>query len=136
MRFWLLKSEPHVYSWDDLVRDGETVWDGVRNPQAAGYLKSMQVGDEALFYHSNVGKAAVGVCRITAEAGPDPTDPSGRWVAVRVAPVRALPHPVTLGEMKATPGLSALPLIRQPRLSVVPVSSAEWTAILKLAGAA
>lgn len=134
MAFWLLKSEPDVYSWDDLVRDGETVWDGVRNPQAAANLRAMRVGEEALFYHSNIGKAAVGICRVTETAFPDPTDPSGRWVAVRVAPVRPLPRAVTLAEMKADPALSGFQLIRQSRLSVVPVRPAEWSRILELAG--
>lgn len=131
MAFWLLKSEPHVYSWDDLVRDGETVWDGVRNAQAAGNLKAMTVGDEALFYHSNVGKEAVGICRVTATAFPDPTDPG--WVAVRVVPVRPLVRRVSLAEMKGEPALGQLPLIRQSRLSVVPVRPAEWAHILAMA---
>ncbi|WP_448585004.1 EVE domain-containing protein [Thermaurantiacus sp.] len=136
MAFWLLKSEPSVYSFDDLERDQETVWDGVRNNAAAFNLKSMQVGDEALFYHSNIGKAAVGLCRITKSAYPDPTDPTGRWVAVSVAPVRRLARPVSLAEMKAEPGLAHFPVIRQSRLSVAPVRPGEWRTILALAGEA
>ncbi len=136
MAFWLLKSEPDVYSWDDLVRDGETVWDGVRNAQASANLKAMQVGDDALYYHSNIGKAAVGICRVTETAFPDPTDPGGRWVAVRVAPVEPLPRAVTLAEMKAEPDLAGFQLVRQSRLSVVPVRPAEWERILAMAGRA
>jgi predicted RNA-binding protein with PUA-like domain len=133
MAFWLLKSEPDVYSWDDLVRDGETVWDGVKNAQAAGNLKTMAVGDEALFYHSNIGKDAVGICRVTRTAFPDPTDQTGRWVAVSVAPVRPLARPVSLAAMKAEPTLRDFQLIRQSRLSVVPVRDAEWARILDMA---
>lgn len=133
MNRWLLKSEPDVYSWDDLVAEGETVWNGVRNAQAANNLKAMAVGDEALFYHSNIGKAAVAICRVTKAAYPDPTDESGRWVAVSVAPVRALANPVTLTAMKANPKLAALQLIRQSRLSVVPVRPDEWDEILRMA---
>lgn len=132
MSFWLLKSEPDVYSFDDLLRDGETLWDGVRNAQAALNLKAMAVGDEALFYHSNIGKEAVGIARVTATAGPDPKDGSGRWVAVKVAPVRRLRKPVSLAAMKAEPALAGLQLIRQSRLSVVPVGPEEWETILRL----
>lgn len=133
MAFWLLKSEPDVYAWDDLMRDGETVWDGVRNAQAANNLKAMAVGDEALFYHSNLGKEAVGICRVSRSAYPDPTDESGRWVAISVVPVRPLRRPVTLAEMKAEPLLENFQLIRQSRLSVVPVREPEWARILELA---
>ncbi|MFN3371690.1 MAG: EVE domain-containing protein [Sphingomonadaceae bacterium] len=133
MNHWLLKSEPDVYSWDDLVAEGETVWNGVRNAQAALNLKAMAVGDEALFYHSNIGKEAVGICRVTKTAYPDPTDGTGRWVAVSVAPVRALARPVTLAAMKANPALAEFQLIRQSRLSVVPVRPAEWAEILGMA---
>jgi predicted RNA-binding protein with PUA-like domain len=132
MSFWLLKSEPDVYSWDDLVAEGETVWNGVRNAQAANNLKAMAVGDEALFYHSNTGKEAVAICRVTRTAYPDPTDETGRWVAVSVAPVRPLARPVTLAAMKANPKLAELQLIRQSRLSVVPVRPDEWAEILRM----
>jgi predicted RNA-binding protein with PUA-like domain len=134
MNHWLLKSEPDVYSWADLLAEGETVWNGVRNAQAALNLKAMAVGDEALFYHSNIGKEAVGICRVTKTAYPDPTDETGRWVAVSVAPVRALARPVTLAAMKANPALAEFQLIRQSRLSVVPVRPAEWAEILRMAG--
>lgn len=131
---WLLKSEPDVYSFDQLLADGETVWNGVRNNAARLHLRAMKAGDEALFYHSNIGKQAVGICRITREAYPDPTDESGQWVAVSVQPVRRLNHPVTLAQMKAEPALADFQLIRQSRLSVVPVRPEEWQTILKMAG--
>jgi len=131
---WLLKSEPNVYSFDQLLAEGETVWNGVRNNAARLHLRAMKAGDEALFYHSNIGKEAVGLCRISREAYPDPTDESGQWVAVSVQPVRRLTRPVTLAEMKAEPALAEFQLIRQSRLSVVPVRDAEWELILKMAG--
>ena len=134
MNHWLLKSEPDVYSFDQLLAEGETVWNGVRNNAARLHLRAMKEGDEALFYHSNIGKEAVGLCRISREAYPDATDPSGHWVAVSVQPVRKLARPVTLAEMKAEPALSEFQLIRQSRLSVVPVRDAEWATILKMAG--
>jgi len=131
---WLLKSEPDVYSFDQLLADGETVWNGVRNNAARLHLRAMRVGDEALFYHSNIGKEAVGLCRISRAAYPDPTDESGRWVAVSVEPVRRLARAVTLADMKAEPGLADLQLLRQSRLSVVPVRADEWALILRMAG--
>ena len=131
--YWLLKSEPAAYSWDDLVRDGRTGWTGIRNHQAAIYLRAMRVGDLGLFYHSNQGLEAVGVLEIVREAYPDPTDEAGRFVAVDVAPRRALARPVTLATMKATPSLGALPLFRQFRLSVVPIGPVEWATILAMA---
>ena len=133
MAYWLMKSEPGSYSWADLMRDGGTEWDGVRNPAARLHLKAMRAGDEALFYHSGADKAAVGVMRVAREAAPDPKD--GDWVSVRVEPVRALAEPVTLKAMKAEPRLAALEMLRQSRLSVSPVRADEWTAILELAGA-
>lgn len=134
MTYWLLKSEPDVYSFDQLLAEGETVWNGVRNNAARLHLRAMRQGDEALFYHSNIGKEAVGLCRISREAYPDPTDESGQWVAVSVQPIRKLARPVTLAEMKAEPGLSEFQLIRQSRLSVVPVRDEEWALILRMAG--
>jgi predicted RNA-binding protein with PUA-like domain len=132
--YWLIKSEPEKYSFSDLERDGETLWDGVRNNQAALYLKAMKVGDLALYYHSQIGLAVVGIARISREAEIDPTDPAGRFVAVKVSPVRPLPKPVTLAEMKATPALSGMAMFRQFRLSVSPVTTEEWGVILKMAG--
>ncbi len=134
MSYWLLKSEPDVYSFDQLLAEGETVWNGVRNNAARLHLRAMNVGDEALFYHSNIGKEAVGLCRISREAYPDPTDESGQWVAVSVQPIRKLARPVTLAAMKAEPALAEFQLIRQSRLSVVPVRDDEWTTILRMAG--
>lgn len=134
MAYWLVKSEPFKYSWDRLVKEGRTHWDGVRNHQAANNLKAMKVGDRAFFYHSNEGLAVVGVCAIVREAYPDPSDASGRFVMVDVAPVAPLPRPVTLAEIKATPALAEMALIRQSRLSVMPVSAAHWKEICRLGG--
>lgn len=132
MARWLLKTEPESFGWNDLVAAGGTRWDGVRNAQAAINLRAMAVGDEALIYHSVSEKAAVGVARVTTTAYPDLADPTGRFVAVDIAPERAL-YPVTLARMKACEALAGLAMLRQSRLSVSPVTDAEWTAILALA---
>lgn len=134
MPHWLLKSEPHKYSWDMMARDGRTHWDGVRNHQAAINLKAMAVGDTAFFYHSNEGKEIVGIVGIVRTAYPDPGDPAGRFVMVDVAPVKPVKTFVTLAQMKAEPELADFALIRQSRLSVVPVSDAHWDIIMKMAG--
>ena len=134
MAHWLMKSEPESYSWSDLVRDGGTEWDGVRNNAARLHLKAMKAGDEAFFYHSMSDKAVVGIMRIAREAQPDPKDAD--WVSVRVEPVRALPRPVTLAEIKAEPKLARMELIRQSRLSVAPVRDEEWKVVLELGSAA
>ena len=131
MAHWLMKSEPESYSWDDLVRDGGTEWDGVRNNAARLHLKAMKVGDTAFFYHSMSDKAVVGVMEIAREARPDPKDAD--WVSVRVEPVRPL-EPVTLSAIKAEPALAKMELIRQSRLSVAPVRDEEWAKILQMAG--
>ena len=131
---WLVKSEPAKYGYADLARDGRTVWDGVRNNAAALHLKAMGEGDEVLFYHSQEGLAVVGVAKVVRTAFPDPSDPAGRFVAVELAPVRALERPVTLAQMKALPALADMAMLRQSRLSVSPVSPVEWAAMLKLAG--
>ena len=131
MAYWLMKSEPESYSWADLVRDGGTEWDGVRNNAARLHLKAMKKGDEAFFYHSMSDKAVVGIMRITREAQPDPKDAD--WVSVRVEPVRPL-EPVTLSAIKAEPALAKMELIRQSRLSVAPVRDEEWAKILQMAG--
>jgi predicted RNA-binding protein with PUA-like domain len=131
MAYWLMKSEPEAYGWADLVRDGGTEWDGVRNNAARLHLKAMKSGDEAFFYHSMSDKAVVGIMRITREAQPDPKDPA--WVSVRVEPVRALATPVTLADVKAEPRLAKMELIRQSRLSVAPVRDDEWQLVLKMA---
>jgi predicted RNA-binding protein with PUA-like domain len=133
MAHWLMKSEPESYSWSDLVRDGGTEWDGVRNNAARLHLKAMKKGDEAFFYHSMSDKAVVGIMRITRAAQPDPKDPD--WVSVRVEPVKALPSPVTLAAIKAEPRLARMELIRQSRLSVAPVRDEEWKVVLELAKA-
>ena len=130
MAYWLMKSEPHSYSWDQLVLDGGTEWDGVRNPAARLHLKAMKTGDEALFYHSGDEKAAVGIMRIIREGAPDPKD--ANWVSVAVAPVRPLAKPVTLKAMKAEPRLAKLEMIRQSRLSVSPVRDEEWATLLEM----
>jgi len=130
---WLLKSEPFKYSWDMLVRDGSTGWDGVRNNQAAQYLRAMKTGEEVFFYHSNEGLEIVGIARIAGEHFIDPTDPKGRFPAVTVAPVRALPRPVTLAAMKAEPKLAGMAMFRQFRLSVAPIGDDEWATILAMA---
>lgn len=134
MAHWLVKSEPFKYSFDDLIRDGETTWDGVRNNQAAIYLRSMKLGEEIFFYHSNEGLAVVGIARIVKEHYIDPTDPKGRFPAVSVAPVRKIAHPVTLAAMKAEPKLEGMAMFRQFRLSVTPIADDEWATILGMAG--
>ena len=125
-----MKSEPGTYSWDDLVRDGATEWDGVRNPAARLHLRAMKKGDEAFFYHSGDERAVVGIMRIAREGAPDPKDPN--WVSVAVEPVKAT-GPVTLKAIKAEPRLTGMELIRQSRLSVSPVKDEEWAAILEMA---
>ena len=130
MAHWLMKSEPASYSWDDLVRDRATEWDGVRNNAARLHLKAMKPGDEAFLYHSMSDKAVIGIMRVTRGAAPDPKDPD--WVSVRVEPVRPLPRPVTLAEIKAEPSLKTMELIRQSRLSVAPVREEEWRKILQM----
>ena len=130
MAYWLMKSEPSSYSWDDLVRDGGTEWDGVRNNAARLHLKAMKPGDEAFFYHSMSDKAVVGIMRVARGPQPDPKDSD--WVSVRVEPVRPLARPVTLAEIKAEPRLAQMELIRQSRLSVAPVRDEEWAVVLEL----
>jgi predicted RNA-binding protein with PUA-like domain len=134
MMHWLVKSEPFKYSWEMLVRDGSTTWDGVRNNQAAQYLRAMKIGDELFFYHSNEGLAVVGIAAVAGEHFIDPSDPKGRFPAVTVAPLRPLPRPVTLAAMKAEPALAGMAMFRQFRLSVAPVSDAEWAVIVAMAG--
>lgn len=130
---WLLKSEPSTYSFDDLQRDGSTIWDGVRNNAAALHLKAMNVGDEAFFYHSQEGKEIVGIAKIVRTAFSDASDPTGRFVAVEIAPTRLLKRAVTLADMKAAPTLADMAMLRQSRLSVSPVTEDQWKTILKMA---
>ena len=134
MAHWLVKSEPAKYAFADLVRDGRTVWDGVRNNSAALHLKAMKAGDEVLYYHSQEGLEVVGVAKVVTEAFLDPSDAAGRFVAVELAPVRALKSPVTLARMKASPALADMVMLRQFRLSVSPVTDGEWAVILTMAG--
>lgn len=131
---WLVKTEPETYGFADLQREGVGVWDGVRNHAAAAHLKAMKLGDSVLVYHSGEARAVVGLAKVTREAFPDPSDPTGRFVAVEMAATGPVKQPVTLAQMKAEPALAGMVMLRQGRLSVAPVSDAEWATILKLAG--
>ncbi len=133
-QFWLMKSEPDVYSYDDLVAEGEGTWDGVRNHSAAINLRTMKVGDQAFFYHSNIGLEIVAIITISQEHFIDPTDEKARFVAVKVKPSRKLAQSVTLKAIKANPKLAEMEMLRQSRLSVAPVRESEWKEILKMAG--
>jgi predicted RNA-binding protein with PUA-like domain len=133
MAYWLIKSEPAAYGWDDLVRDGGTEWDGVRNNAATLHLKAMKPGDRAFLYHSMTEKAVVGVVEIVRAARPD-GKPGERWVSVAVKPVAPLPRPVTLAQIKAEPRLRDMELLRQSRLSVAPVRDGEWALVMEMAG--
>jgi predicted RNA-binding protein with PUA-like domain len=135
MAYWLIKSEPPKYSWDDMLRDGRTIWDGVRNHTAAINLRAMKVGDRALFYHSNEGKEAVGIVEIVREHYLDPKDEAQRFPAVDVAPVETLARPVTLAAIKADPFFADFDLVRQSRLSVATVGEAHWNKIMEMANA-
>jgi predicted RNA-binding protein with PUA-like domain len=134
MQYWLMKSEPSAYSWEQLLKDGKTNWSGVRNFQAAANLKKMKKGDQAFFYHSNEGLCVVGICEIVKEAYPDPGDKTGKFVQVDVKPVAPLKQPITMAEIKATPGLKDMVLVKSSRLSVQPVTAAEWKAVCKMGG--
>jgi predicted RNA-binding protein with PUA-like domain len=131
-RHFLVKSEPFKYAFDALVRDKKTRWDGVRNFEARNNLRAMAVGDLLLYYHSNEGKAVVGVAKVVRTAYPDPTAEDGDWSAVDVAPVMALKVPVTLETIKADPKLADMLLLRRSRLSVVPVTPVEFKRVLEL----
>jgi predicted RNA-binding protein with PUA-like domain len=133
MAYWLLKSEPAKYSWDQMTADGRTHWDGVRNHQAANNMRAMREGDRAFFYHSNDGKEIVGIVEIVRPFYPDPADARGKFGLVDVAPVMPVHKPVSLSAMKSTPELAGMALLRQSRLSVCPVSDAEWQVICRMA---
>jgi predicted RNA-binding protein with PUA-like domain len=133
MAYWLMKSEPGAWSWDDQVRDGVAEWDGVRNYQASNNMKAMTVGDLAFFYHSVNEKQIVGIVEVVKEYYPDPSDQSARFGMVDVKAMRPVEKPVTLAEIKAEPRLQNLALVRQSRLSVVPVAEDEWTLICAMA---
>jgi len=132
MKHWLVKQEPSKYSWEQLVKDKSTHWDGVRNYQARNNLKEMKKGDYVLFYHSVVGKEIKGVARVIREFYPDPTIDDDRWVVVDIEAVRAFDHPVTLDEVKVTPQLESVALVKQSRLSVMPLTPAEFKTLLKM----
>jgi predicted RNA-binding protein with PUA-like domain len=135
MAYWLVKSEPDAFSWDQHVAKGVEPWTGVRNAQAANNLKAMRRGDRAFFYHSNTGKEIVGVVEVVRETYPDPTDDSGRgWVCVDVRAVGPMPRPVTLATIKEEPALADIALARQSRLSVMPVSEEHWAILCRMGG--
>ena len=127
--YWLMKSEPFKYSWDDLVAEGEGTWDGVRNHLAKNNLATMKVGDEAFFYHSREGLEIVGICEVSVAGITDPTDETGKWAAVKVKPKRKLEKPVTLKQIKAEPKLADCELVRLSRLSVAKIAPEEWEII-------
>lgn len=129
---WLMKSEPFKYSWDDLNRDGETIWDGVRNHRAANNMKAMEVGDRIFFYHSNKGLEIVGIAAVSETGLIDPTDPEGKWPTVKIKPVEALENPVTLKAIKANPDLEGIELVRLSRLSVAELTAEEWDKIIAM----
>jgi len=133
MNYWLVKQEPDSYSFDDFVADKRAAWTGVRNYQARNNLRAMKKGDTALYYHSNIGKAVVGIAKVAKEAYPDPTAKEGDWVAVDLVPEKALKRPVTLDEIKTHKTLSEMVLVKNSRLSVQPVTKAEFDQIIALA---
>jgi len=134
MRYWLMKSEPNAYSWDDLIAEKETIWDGVRNHRATNNMRAMKVGEEVFFYHSNIGKEIVGIAKVSEAGLLDPTDSEGKWATVKIKPVRKLDRPITLKEIKADPALADIELIRLSRLSVAELTPKEFDYIVKLAG--
>lgn len=136
MAYWLLKSEPDAFSWDDLVKKGKAgePWTGVRNFTARNHMKAMKTGDLCFFYHSNIGKEVVGICEVIALAHPDDTDDTGKWECVDVRAVEPLPKPVTLADVKENPKLSEMSLVTSFRLSVQPVSAAEWAEVCRMGG--
>ncbi|MFN4974829.1 MAG: EVE domain-containing protein [Bacteroidota bacterium] len=133
MNYWLIKSEPFKYSWEQFEKEGQTLWDGVRNYAARNNLRSMKKGDKAFWYHSNEGLEIVGIAEIIREAYPDPTTTDPAWVVVDVRPYKKLKKPVTLAAIKQEPLLAQMDLLRLSRLSVSSVKPAEWTLILKMA---
>jgi len=132
MAQWLVKEEPEHYSYDQLERDGKTVWAGVKNPLAQKHLKSIRRNDRVFYYHTGKQKAIVAIARASTDAYPDPADPEGKLFVVDLVPVSTLTRPVTLAEVKAVPAFASFPLTRMPRLSVMPVSDAEWARIEKM----
>lgn len=131
-QYWLVKQEPEAYAWTTFVQDGRTTWDGVRNFQARNHLKAMRAGDQVLFYASGTPKEVQGIAQVTRAAFPDPTDDTGQWVTVELAPTAPLPQPVTLAQIKAEPALAGIALVRHSRLSVMPLRRTEFDLIVKL----
>jgi predicted RNA-binding protein with PUA-like domain len=134
MNYWLLKTEPQSYSWEQLVKDKVTNWSGVRSPAGRANLMKMKKGDRAFFYHTGEERQVVGVCEVVKESYPDPTDETGKFVQVDVRAIAPVPHPVTLGAIKAEPKLAEMRLVREGRLSVSPVTTEEWHLVSKMAG--
>ena len=134
MAYWILKTEPSSYSFDQLERDSTAVWDGVTNPLALKHLREMQPGDDVLIYHTGDEKAVVGLARVTAAAYPDPKAKDPKLVVVELKPIKRLKGPVTLAAIKAEPAFQDLALVRMPRLSVVPATAAHWKKLLAMAG--
>jgi predicted RNA-binding protein with PUA-like domain len=134
-QYWMVKTEPEAYAWSDFVRDKKTVWDGVRNYQARNHLRTMKRGDHVLFYASVTTKAVLGTATVTREHYPDPKAAEGDWSAVELTLAAPLPHPVELASIKAEPALADIPLLRQSRLSVMPLSKAHFDLLLKMGGA-
>jgi predicted RNA-binding protein with PUA-like domain len=134
MAYWLVKSEPFKYSWDQFVKDKETYWDGVRNYAARNFMKEMKKGDQVLYYHSNEGLEIVGIAKVTKEYYQDPTTDEEAWVVVNLAPYKKLKNPVGLAQIKADKRLSNMALVRLGRLSVGPVTKEEWAVVMELAG--
>ncbi len=132
INYWLIKSEPNKYSWDQLEKDGETFWDGVRNFEARNNLREMKKGDLLLYYHSNEGKEVVGIAKVKKESFQDPTTDDERWLAIDVEPFKKLKKPVSLATMKATPQLQGMKMVRQGRISVTPVTVEEFDKIIEL----
>lgn len=134
MQYWLVKSEPFKYSWEQFVKDGKTIWDGVRNYTARNNLRAMKKGDQVFFYHSNEGLQIVGIAEVVKEAYQDPTTDDTNWVVVELKPLKPLKNPVTLVQIKEEAALADMALVKQSRLSVGPVSAAEYKKIMKMAG--
>ena len=134
MAYWLVKSEPFKYSWDQFVKDGQTFWDGVRNYAARNHLKAMKKGDEVFFYHSNEGLEIVGIAKVVKEAYHDPTTDEEAWVVVDLKPVKKLKSPVSLQQIKTEKRLKDMALLRLSRLSVQPVTDEEWKVVMEMAG--
>ena len=134
MAYWLVKSEPSVYSWEQFQKDGKTSWEGVRNYAARNHLKAMKKGDEVFYYHSNEGLSIVGIAKVIKEAYQDPTTTEDAWVTIDLKPVKSLKHPVSMKQIKTEQRLKDMALLRISRLSVQPVTEEEWKVVLELSG--